>query len=664
MSKKILLLLICSILSIALPAQKKGKAVKVAHTTHPVKIATTKRVSPLRTLRVLRREEAQNSLVVLKNSGQLLPLNRLDTLKILVVNIGFTEGGAISPWINRYAKADHLTLNPKIRPESARAMISKSAVYNLVVYAVGDQGEGVNSKSGDNAMSAASLVELGACLMDVEKQLTDNVAKHAKSVVVLFGSARLLASGAVTEKSSALLVAEKADYDRIDLSSQLVFGAIPSRGKLANDLGIYKMGEGITFASIDRLSYVLPEEVGIDSLRLSQKIDSLVGIGLREKAYPGCQLLLARNGKVFYQKSYGFHTYSKNLAVQDDDLYDLASVTKVLAPVPALMMLADQKKFVVTKKMSEYWPDWKGSNKEGILVSDLLSHQARLRAGVVLWPTTIDAQGNYKPGYYVTQPTSGYDLRVSDGLYLVDSFKDSVYKSIRESPLLKSKKYAYSDLGFVILPKVIENLSGESFELFLHDKLYARLGASSLMYLPALSQPRDKIVPTEDDQSFRHELLQGFVHDETAALMGGVSGNAGLFGSVNDVAKVMQLYLQNGEYGNERFITEETLKNWTSSHFKKSNNRRGYGFDKPGIQMNRHTGKERYPSTVVSEQSFGHSGYTGTFVWADPANQLLFVFLSNRVFPDRDNHKINKLRLRPLLLETLFKLAGQPAVGR
>jgi CubicO group peptidase (beta-lactamase class C family) len=664
MSKKILLLLLCSIFTIALSAQKKGKAVKVAHVAHPVKVSSRKPVSPLRTIRVLRREEAQNSLVVLKNSDQLLPLNRLDTLKILVVNVGFPEGGTLSPWIDRYAKADHLTLDPKIGPESVKSMLSKSAVYNLVVYAVSDQSEGANFVSGNNASSASSLVMLGAYLMDVEKQLTGNVAKNSKSVFVLFGAACFLASGAITDMSSALLVSEKADYDRKDLSSQLVFGAIPSIGKLANDLGIYKMGDGIIFPSIDRLSYVLPEQVGIDSLRLSQKIDSLVGVGLREKAFPGCQLLLARNGKVFYQKSYGFHTYSSNLAVQDDDLYDLASVTKVLAPVPALMMLADQKKFVVTKRMSDYWPDWKGSNKEGILVSDLLSHQARLRAGVVLWPGTVDEQGNYKPGYYVTQPTPGFDLRVSDGLYLIDSFKDSVYKSIRESPLLKSKKYAYSDLGFVILPKVIENLSGESFELFLHDKLYSRLGAATLMYLPALSQPKDKIVPTEDDQSFRHELLQGFVHDETAALMGGVSGNAGLFGSVGDVAKVMQLYLQNGEYGNERFITEETLKNWTSSHFQKSNNRRGYGFDKPGIQTNRHTGKERYPSTVVSEQSFGHSGYTGTFVWADPVNQLLFVFLSNRVFPNRDNHKINKLRLRPMLLETLFKLAGQPARGR
>jgi CubicO group peptidase (beta-lactamase class C family) len=239
-----------------------------------------------------------------------------------------------------------------------------------------------------------------------------------------------------------------------------------------------------------------------------------------------------------------------------------------------------------------------------------------------------------------------------------------VYKAIRDSPLLKSKKYAYSDLGFVILPKVIEKLSGESYETFLHDKLYAKLGASSLMYHPSLTEPKAKIVPTEDDRLFRHELLQGYVHDETAALLGGVSGNAGLFGSVGDVAKVMQLYLQNGTYGDERYISAETLKNWTSSHFQKTNNRRGFGFDKPGIQTSIHTGKEKYPSTVVSEQSYGHSGYTGTFVWVDPANQLLFVFLSNRVFPDRENHKINKLKLRPLLLENLFRLAGEPKNGR
>jgi CubicO group peptidase (beta-lactamase class C family) len=651
--------------SFALFAQKKGHAKKPVHVAHSAGVAKQKSTDVQRSLRITQREEAAQSLVVLKNTSHLLPLSRLDTLKVLVVSIGMGEGNLMPQMISRYMNADHLTVDLKSRPSSIRQNLSATVNYNLVIVAIGESSSlSAGKETNGNLMDAVSAEVDARSMAVLEKLLTSDFAPGTRMVFMLFGSQGFLSHWSAMERPAALVLAGKSDFDRTDLSAQLIFGAIPSSGKLPFDLDKYKKGEGLSLPSIGRLSYVLPEEVGIDSVKLSQRMDSLVGIGLNARAFPGCQMLLAKNGKIFYQKSYGFHTYNKTTAVCDDDLYDLASVTKVLAPVPALMMLADQKKFIVTKKMSDYWPDWKGSNKEGILVADLLSHQARLKPGVTLWPRTLDEQGRFKTEYYASQPTPGYDLRVSDGLYLIDSYPDTVYKAIRDSPLLKSKKYAYSDLGFVILPKVIEKLSGESYETFLHDKLYAKLGASSLMYHPSLTEPKAKIVPTEDDRLFRHELLQGYVHDETAALLGGVSGNAGLFGSVGDVAKVMQLYLQNGTYGDERYISAETLKNWTSSHFQKTNNRRGFGFDKPGIQTSIHTGKEKYPSTVVSEQSYGHSGYTGTFVWVDPANQLLFVFLSNRVFPDRENHKINKLKLRPLLLENLFRLAGEPKNGR
>ena len=665
MSKKIVLLSFLLLFTFSLFAQKKGHAKNTVHVAHSAVTAKQTGTDAQRSLRLTQREEAAQSLVVLKNISHLLPFGRLDTLKVLVVSIGMGEGNLMPQMVNRYMNADHLTVDLKSRPSSIRQNLSATANYNLVIVAIGESSSLIAGKEGKGNMMDAVSAEVDARSMALlEKLLTSDFAPGTKMVFMLFGSPGFLSHWSDMERPSALVLTGKSDFDRTDLASQLIFGAIPSSGKLPFDLDKYKKGEGLSWPSVGRLSYVLPEEVGIDSVKLSQRMDSLVGIGLNARAFPGCQMLLAKNGKVFYQKSYGFHTYSQAAAVRDDDLYDLASVTKVLAPVPALMMLADQKKFIVTKKMSDYWPDWKGSNKEGILVADLLSHQARLKPGVTLWPRTLDEQGRFKTEYYASQPTPGYDLRVSDGLYLIDSYPDTVYKAIRDSPLLKSKKYAYSDLGFVILPKVIENLSGEPYETFLHDKLYSKLGASSLMYHPSLTEPKAKIVPTEDDRLFRHELLQGYVHDETAALLGGVSGNAGLFGSVGDVAKVMQLYLQNGTYGDERYISAETLKNWTSSHFQKTNNRRGFGFDKPGIQTNIHTGKEKYPSTVVSEQSYGHSGYTGTFVWVDPANQLLFVFLSNRVFPDRENHKINKLKLRPLLLENLFRLAGQPKNGR
>jgi len=665
MVKRLLLLLCVILLTTSLFAQKRSNKTKITRTT-PVLAGTTKmKISAERELRLNQRQESKRSLVVLKNQSALLPLNRLDTLNVLVITDGMGAECPLSSLVNRYKKSDHLFIDQKENPESLGKKLSACKKYNLVVIAIGDKKDtGISGKSASDLAGENFSDPQGKALAQEEQLILGQISPETKMIWMFFGMTRFLENWPVTDRSSALVVTVKNDYDTVDLAAQLLFGGIPASGKLPQTLNNFAKGEGIILPALNRLSYVLPEEVEIDSLKLAQKMDSLVDIGLNAKAFPGCQLLLAKNGCVFYQRAYGFHTYDNDSPVREDDVYDLASVTKILAPVPALMMLADQKKFVVTRKMSDYWPDWKGSNKEGILVADLLSHQARLRAGVTLWPHTLDDHGVFKPEYFAKLPTPGYELRVSEGLYLIDSYPDTVYKAIKDSPLLKSRKYAYSDLGFVILPKVIENLSGENFEKFLYNRLFARLGASSLMYHPATTLPKEKIVPTENDHSFRQELLQGYVHDETAALMGGISGNAGLFGNAADVAKVMQLYLQNGEYGNERFISVETVKNWTSSHFQKTNNRRGFGFDKPGIQANIHTGKERYPSLCVSEQSFGHSGFTGTFVWADPANQLLFVFLSNRVYPSRDNHKINKLRLRPQLLEALFKEAGEPLRGR
>jgi len=667
MLNKLLLFLFFTLLSAALLAQKKSKPVQPVHKVRPAGVYAASVLSAERKLRLTRREEAIKSIVLLKNESHLLPLGRLDTLKVLVVGIEMGNVNPFTPSVGRFIQADYLTIQAKAKVEPILRQLSKSDVYNLVIFAIGEQNLGLiteEQRRKENLSDHISTELEEQYLKEVERLLPGRLTSVTKTVLMLFGAPSFLTLWSDATRTSAILVTDKADYDRLDLSTQLLFGAISSSGKLPFDLSTFRKGDGIAFPGVDRLGYVIPEELGMDSVKLSLKMDSLVEIGLKQKAFPGCQLLLAKKGKVFYRKSYGFHTYDHSQPVQNDDIYDLASVTKILAPVPALMMLADQKKFMVTKKMSEYWPGWKGSNKEGILVSDLLSHQARLRSGVVLWPGTVDAGGRPRPEYYAMQPKPGYELRVSGNLYLINSYPDTVYKVIRDSRLLKTKKYEYSDLGFVILPKVIEHLAGEPYESFLRKKLYAKLGASTLIYQPYLSEPMEKIVPTEDDQAFRHELLHGFVHDETAALMGGVSGNAGLFGSAGDVAKIMQLYLQNGEYGNERYFMAETVTNWTSSHFKKTNNRRGFGFDKPAIQANRYTGKERYPSRVVSERSYGHSGYTGTFVWADPANDLLFVFLSNRVFPDRDNHKINKLRLRPLLLENFFQLAGVKPLPR
>jgi CubicO group peptidase (beta-lactamase class C family) len=655
MANKLLIILLIILLPFAICGQNKTRSTISKVNTMPAGVNSTVRFSPEREGRLNRRNQAYRSLVVLKNNGQLLPLGRLDTIRALVVSVGMGEENQLPQLAARYFKSDYRTVNSLAEFEKFNQNNFVSNNYNLVILAFGDKRRVIEKmvirngfKPGKNETTPSLIGE----------RYVVNIPAKTKIMVIRFGSPSIQEVNSISDRADAQIVAENQGFDCLDLSVQLIFGAIGTAGRLSYDFDKFKKGDGISFIPAGRLRYVIPEEVGIDSIRLFQKVDSLVGIGLKARAFPGCQVLLAKKGRIFYQKSYGYQTYDQSRPVKMDDLFDLASVTKILAPLPALMMLADQKKFQVDKKMSDYWTNWKGSNKEGILVSDLLSHQARLKPGILLWPLVIDGQGHYITEYCSSTQKPGFNLRVSGNLFLLDNFRDQVYSIIRDSPLLKSRKYVYSDLGFVILPGVVEKLTGENYEKYLQERLYARLGASTLMYNPYLHVPAEKIVPTENDKTFRHELIQGFVHDETAAVMGGVSGNAGLFGSAGDVAKIMQLYLQEGEYGKERFISSGTLLDWTSSHRQKTVNRRGYGFDKPGTTYSRYKGKVKYPSASVSEESFGHSGYTGTFTWVDPANGMLFVFLSNRVFPDRNNHKINKLNLRQQILESAFKLAG------
>jgi beta-N-acetylhexosaminidase len=427
---------------------------------------------------------------------------------------------------------------------------------------------------------------------------------------------------------------------------------------------IFRSGDGLITSDAGRFKYTLPEELGIDSAYLKRKVDSLVNIGLKAKAFPGCEIFLARDKKVFFIESYGYQTYSKERPLLQDDLFDFASLTKIIGPLPALMRLYDQKKFLVNKRMSDYWPDWKGSNKQDIIVADVLSHQARLKPGIPFWLKTVDSNGNYKPEYYAKDSTDKYDLRVSKYLYLLDSFRDSVYAEIRKSKLLKRKHYVYSDLGFIVFPKIIERLVKQDYELYLKENFYRPLGATSLTYRPYIYQPIEKIDPTEYDRTFRKEQLQGFVHDESAAVMGGISGNAGLFGTINDAAKVMQMYLNYGYYGGERYLSEETIREWTRRHFEKSNNRRGYGFDKPypGNSLNKI--EDAYPAPLCSDGSFGHSGFTGTFAWADPGTGILFLFFSNRIYPSRTNNMINHLYLRESIQQMAYEILRKGELGR
>lgn len=588
------------------------------------------------------RNVAQQSLTVLRNDNHLLPLQHLDTLKIATVSIGRGMVTDFQRSLGRYTKMDHFFISKDANDEAIKKVMVHLKKYNLVIAAVNNLGNFVSSKYR---------------ITDIQQKVVQQVTANGKSVIVVFGNPYVLNYLEEAGKANGLVVAYQESPEAQDLAGQLLFGAFPSLGKLPVTVnGSYRSGDGLKTLATGRFKYTLPEEIGVDSTFLKKKIDSLVSEGLSGKAFPGCEIFLAKNGKVIFLETYGYHTYSGEEPLLQDDLFDFASLTKIMAPVPALMRLSDEKKLLVNKRMSEYWPDWKGSNKQNLIVADVLSHQARLKTGIPFWEKTVDAHGNYKAGFYSKDSTDKYSFRVSKDLFILNSFRDSVYAAIRKSSLLKQKRYVYSDIGFIIFPRIIESLSRQDYESYLKANFYHPLGAYSLTYRPYLYQPIEKIDPTEFDASFRKELLQGYVHDEAAAVLGGISGNAGLFGTINDAAKMMQMYLNYGVYGGDRYLSEVTMKEWTSRHFEKSANRRGYGFDKPKMMNNLKNLENAYPAPMCSDASFGHSGYTGTFAWADPKTGILFLFFSNRVYPTRANNLINHLKLRETIQQTAYEI--------
>nr|WP_321451677.1 glycoside hydrolase family 3 N-terminal domain-containing protein [uncultured Carboxylicivirga sp.] len=462
---------------------------------------------------------------------------------------------------------------------------------------------------------------------------------------------------------SIILTYENNNITR-DWVTQFVFGAIPATGKLPVSINDkYKVGCGIDVQSLERLSYTQPEAVHLNSNFINAKVDSVVNAGLLMKAFPGCRVFVAINGKVIFNKCYGYHTYDSIEPVQLDDVYDLASVTKISGPLPLIMKGVDEGLMDLDQPFSVYWPDWKkklfhSSNKENLSFREVLTHQAALTPYINYYPFTLK-DGDYKKKYYDDHFSAKYSLQIDDHLYLKTSFKKKIYKAIRKSPLLDEHKYKYSGLSFMIYPELLSNLFHQDYEASLNKWFYKPLGASSLGYKPLQTIDSMRIVPTEIDNNYRHKLIKGWVHDEAAAVMGGVSGNAGLFASADDLAKLMQMYLQKGEYGGRRYLSEEVVEKCSKVQFRENENRRGVGFDKPIFGNDTLTIEQSYPAPGVSAESFGHSGFTGTFVWMDPKYNMLYIFLSNRVHPTRDNRLLYQKNIRPSIQQVFYDALKQ-----
>jgi beta-glucosidase-like glycosyl hydrolase/CubicO group peptidase (beta-lactamase class C family) len=578
----------------------------------------------------------EKALTVLENKNNLIPLQRLDTLKIASLSIGTASTVPFQKMLSNYTQADHFNISKTPSEEEITRLLHQLEPYNLIIASIHGMGLYPSKRFG---------------ITDQQIRITEKLS-GLPTVFAFFGNPYALQHFPQIKNAQSLIVAYQDDNEAEELAAQLIFGAIDAKGKLPVTVkGLYPIQSGIDIGTIKRLKYTLPEEVKINSGYLLHLIDSIAELGITKKAFPGCQVLIAKEGKIILNKSYGFLTYDKALPVQNSVLYDLASVTKVSAPLPAVMKLYDEKKINLDAPYSNYFAEFKNSNKSDLIVRDVLTHQARLQPSLLFYlePKT---KSTLRKDAFKNQPSEQFQVRISKDMYVRNDFEKQVINDIVKSPLLAKKEYVYSDLGMGLFRFVIERLTNETFPEYLNNEFFKPLGAVSTGFKPYERYPIPTIAPTEDDQTFRKELLQGYVHDEMAAVLGGVSGNAGLFSTANDLAKLMQMYLQMGYYGGKQYISSNTIKEFTKVQFPNSPNRRALGFDRPnpGVSGQRN----KFPAADASAESYGHTGFTGTFVWMDPENQLLFIFLSNRVYPSRNHSAISDLNIRPAMHQAIY----------
>jgi len=585
---------------------------------------------------LINRRLTEQSITILQNKDNLIPLKNLEQLKIASLSIGYKRINAFQKMLCNYAPIVHFGIDRNAGKETVDSILKQLANYNLVI---------INIDSTNN--SPAKNFGLSQQSVDVLKA----VMRNHKVIVNVSANPYILPKLDSLQYADAVIMSYEDNNYTGSLSAQLIFGGISSKGKLPVTASPYfRIGSGMETQAPIRFKYTIPEELNIDSKNLS-RIDSIAIKGIKEKAYPGCQVFVAKDGKVIYQKSFGYHTYEKKMPVKNDDLYDLASITKIAASIASIMKLVDEHKINIDNTLGYYLPYLKGTNKEDLIIREVLAHQAGLKDWIPFYLRTMDKKGDYKPGIYSITQSDSFPFRVAEKLYMNKNYADTMMMRIIDSPVSEKHKYKYSDLGYYLMQKIIEDQTKTTLNEYVKNSFYNPLGLPTMGYRPRERFSLDRIVPTEDDKKFRKQLVHGDVHDYGAAMLGGVGGHAGLFSDANDLAVMMQMYMQKGEYGGRRYIDSLTLKEFTKCQYcVTNNNRRAVGFDKPETNKE----KDNPVCDCVSYLSFGHSGFTGTLAWADPEKQIVYVFLSNRVYPDVESNKLVKLGIRTAIQEVIY----------
>jgi beta-glucosidase-like glycosyl hydrolase/CubicO group peptidase (beta-lactamase class C family) len=584
------------------------------------------------------RELYANALTVIRNENDIIPVKNLKDIKIAVVAVNRNDQTVLQKRAGKYSPVDCYFINTE-DSASRNTFLRKMNRYDLIISGIYNLDQRPGSGYGIKPGMAPFI---------------DRIVESGKTIVTWFGNPYAVDRIASLRKAAGLVIAYQENDFTEDLSAQLIFGGISAMGTLPVTVNeTWPAGTGIKTEGNLRLQYGLPESAGMSSKLLNDKIDSIVEKGIAAKAFPGCEVMAARKGIIVFHKTYGYHTYEDRIKVEEDDLYDLASVTKVSATLAGLMLLNSEGRFSPDKTLGYYLPYFRKSNKGNIPMRDLLAHQAGLTAWIPFWEETVKKNGQFRKRVFHPEASKKYPLEVASGMYINKNYRKKIFREIKKSPI-GEKKYLYSDLTFIMAPEIIENITGQKWYEFITDSIYKPLGAYDMAFNPYKKYSLTRIVPTEYDSLFRRQLLHGTVHDEGAAMLGGISGHAGLFATANDLMKLMELYRRMGEYGGKQLISTEVMEEYTRTQFPGNKNRRGLGFDKPLINNAEVPAKDAYPTKGASPSSFGHSGYTGTFVWVDPEKELTYVFLCNRVYPTRENNRLSEMNIRTDILQALY----------
>ncbi|WP_306350198.1 glycoside hydrolase family 3 N-terminal domain-containing protein [Flavobacterium sp. '19STA2R22 D10 B1'] len=563
----------------------------------------------------------KNAITVLKNKNEILPIKHLERQKIAYVKLGDDVN---SDFLNTLKQYTEVT---EVSEANLDTLNLKLSEYTTVI--VGYHKSNANAWK-NHDFKEQELLWLSQIAKRNNNVILDVFAKPYSLMPVL---------SSTFEDLKGVIVSYQNSEISQNVSAQLIFGAIEAKGKLPVSINNdYKVNTGLKTKKLNILGFTAPENVDMNSAILS-KIDDIAQKTIERKITPGMQILVARKGKVIYQKSFGYQTYDKDFKIQNSDVYDVASLTKILSTLPNVMKLVEEENIPLNTKLGNMLPVFSDTDKKNITLKEILSHNAGFQAWIPFYQATLDADKIPSKTFYRKIYSPEFPYQVAENLYIRKDYPQTILKTIADSKL-GPKTYKYSDFGFIILKNYLEKETGKTLDVLSTQNFYKPLGANNTMYNPLQKFDVSSIPPTENDNYFRYQRIDGYVHDMGAAMEGGVGGHAGIFSNAMDVAKIMQMYLQKGNYANVQFFSKNTFDTFNTTYFAKEGNRRVLGFDKP------QKGGGGPTCDCVSPESFGHSGFTGTFAWADPETEIVYIFLSNRTFPTAENNQLAKENIR------------------